>query len=194
MVDISRKARTVEQLERVSDPVATDVVEVARDRVDAAAASAPGAAISLTAPDEAWIEADPLIEAIFDTLLENAIEHNDREPRIDVTITTDDRVVTIAVADNGPGIPEDQRAIVQGRDETELRHGNGLGLWLVKWFVDLHDGTLAIEDNEPRGATVRVSLPRGDTERGVAWSTDVLSPGHIDGPLSVLRSVRGNND
>jgi signal transduction histidine kinase len=36
----------------------------------------------------------------------------------------------------------------------------GLGLWLVKWFVDSYDGELAFDENDPRGSVVVVRLPR----------------------------------
>lgn len=165
VVDISQKARTVEKIEGMAEPVPIDLVAVTDDRIQAAAASVPAAEISLDAPDAVWVEADPLIDAILDNLLENAIEHNDQEPRVEVTIRAEDETVAIEIADNGPGIPTDQRDIVRGADETKLNHGNGLGLWLVKWYVDSHEGALDIADNEPRGTVVTLTLPRADTDR-----------------------------
>jgi len=41
----------------------------------------------------------------------------------------------VRVGDNGSGIPEHERRTLAGADETPLRHGSGVGLWLVYWLV-----------------------------------------------------------
>ena len=189
VVDISQKARTVEQIEGMAEPVPLDIVAVTRERMDAAEASEPASVFTLNAPEEAWVKADPLVDAMLDNLLENAIEHNDREPRVEVTIQADTDVVSITIADNGPGMPDDQRKIVEGPDETELEHGNGLGLWLVKWYIDYHEGTFDIEDNEPRGTRVIVSLPRADSATKDSAPNDGLTNEQWEVARSLSRSI-----
>ncbi|NHN61606.1 MULTISPECIES: ATP-binding protein [Halorussus] len=74
--------------------------------------------------------------------------------------------VSIAVADNGPGIPEqDRTAIGEGR-ETDLEHASGLGLWLTYWVVDNSGGRLRFAENDPRGAVVTLELPRASPDGG----------------------------
>jgi len=98
---------------------------------------------------------------VLKILVENAIEHNDaREPFVRITATADRNTVTVRVTDNGPGIPESERAVLEAGEETKLKHGSGLGLWLANWGVQALSGDLSIEDNDPDGAVVNVSVPR----------------------------------
>jgi len=65
----------------------------------------------------------------------------------------------IAVADNGPGIPDHEYEVLTAGEETALEHGSGLGLWLVYWVVEKSGGELTFEDNDPHGAIVTMTLP-----------------------------------
>ncbi|MFB6296504.1 MAG: sensor histidine kinase [Halobacteriales archaeon] len=66
--------------------------------------------------------------------------------------------VTIEVADNGPGIPEQDRNVLKEGRETALEHGSGLGLWLVYWVIDKSGGVLGFDENDPRGSVVTMEL------------------------------------
>ncbi|THE65756.1 hypothetical protein D8Y22_06205 [Salinadaptatus halalkaliphilus] len=104
------------------------------------------------------------LEYLVTELIENAIEHVDGEtPRLEVTIGGTDRRGRLSVADNGPGIPEDERTAIQEGEESALVHGSGLGLWGVRWVVTLLGGEMQFVENEPRGTVVRIDLPRVDT-------------------------------
>ena len=79
-----------------------------------------------------------------------------------ITLRRRDAHIELCVADDGPGIPEDQRDKVFQRlyraDPSRSSAGNGLGLSLVRAVVLLHDGYCQIVDNAP-GARVILSLP-----------------------------------
>jgi signal transduction histidine kinase len=97
-----------------------------------------------------------------DNLLENAVVHGDSlTPSVSVTVRRreTDGTVDVVVADDGPGIPEQERQVLVDGRETPLEHGSGLGLWLVNWIVSESMGELAFDDNEPRGSVVTISLP-----------------------------------
>lgn len=60
----------------------------------------------------------------------------------------------------------EQKLITDEADITPLYHGSGLGLWLVKIIVEKSGGSLAIDENEPRGSIVTITLQvasAGDT-------------------------------
>jgi len=59
-------------------------------------------------------------------------------------------------------MPPEARAALLGRDgsATGRERGAGLGLAIVRTFVNLHGGTVTVEPREPRGSRVTVSLPR----------------------------------
>lgn len=114
------------------------------------------------------VDVSVTIESVLDELVENAIEHNDQdtpEVTIHVTIQEDEETppptVLITVDDNGPGIPDDERLVIEKGRETPLLHGSGLGLWFVHWVVTLAGGEITISQRSPRGTCVSLTLPRG---------------------------------
>lgn len=72
----------------------------------------------------------------------------------------------IEVADGGPGIPQEMRAIVLEpfvRGETARTmsdtDGFGLGLTIARAIIEAHDGTVTFADGSPEGFVVRIGLP-----------------------------------
>ncbi len=99
-------------------------------------------------------------------LVSNGIEHNDSaEPWVRITVETGDQWVRLTVTDDGPGIPESERKVLEHGTETALEHGSGLGLWLVKWITDSVGGNVSFAEREPRGSmvTMRFATPVDDT-------------------------------
>lgn len=104
--------------------------------------------------------ANGTFRAVVANLLQNAVEHNDtEEPTVSVSITSGTETVSIRVADDGPGFPEGVEIDAyqeDGRGQTD--RGVGIGLYLVEVIVDAVDGSVAVTDNEPRGAVVTIEL------------------------------------
>lgn len=104
--------------------------------------------------------ANSTFRAVIANLLQNAVEHNDtEEPTVSVSVTSGTETVTVRVADDGPGFPEEME--VEARQEGEQNgtdRGIGIGLYLVEVIVGAVGGAVAIADNEPRGAVVTVEL------------------------------------
>jgi len=66
--------------------------------------------------------------------------------------------IALTVADDGPGIPEMERAVVSGETAIDqLNHGQGIGLWFVKWVADRSGGTIEFDD-DAEGAAVTLRL------------------------------------
>lgn len=108
------------------------------------------------------------LELVFRNLIDNASKHHHPEGGwIQVTgEAAADRCV-FRVSDNGPGIPEKFRERVfeifqtlKPRDEVE---GSGMGLALIKRFVERQGGVVKIEDHVAGGTTLVVDLPRSPT-------------------------------
>ena len=79
-----------------------------------------------------------------------------------------DRMLFI-VEDEGTGMPEEARvAILEGSAAAGRDRGAGLGLAIVRSFVNLHGGTVTVEKREPRGTRVTVNLPRNAAMLGAA--------------------------
>jgi PAS domain S-box-containing protein len=107
------------------------------------------------------VRGNELLEAVFRNLLRNAIIHNDKQqPEVQVSTTVDEEMVTVAIADNGPGIPDNQTETVFGKGEKGLDSpGTGIGLYLVQTLLDQYGGDVWVEDNEPEGSVFVVELP-----------------------------------
>ncbi|WP_294538688.1 ATP-binding protein [uncultured Rhodoblastus sp.] len=114
-----------------------------------------------------------LIGQALANLIDNALKYGAPDlpgvkAIIEISATGDDLGVEIAVADRGPGIPEDQRSRVLERfvrlESSRSRPGSGLGLSLAAAVARLHGGHLRLEDFAP-GLRVVLTFPR-DRENG----------------------------
>lgn len=97
---------------------------------------------------------------VFSNVVENAAEHNTNpEPRVRIQVETKGDQARISVADNGPGIHEYERSVLERGRETSLEHGSGLGLWLIKWGSTIAGGEISFEENDPTGSIITVVVP-----------------------------------
>ena len=69
----------------------------------------------------------------------------------------------LTVSDDGPGIPEMERSILEDGEEGPLTHSQGLGLWVVWTVVKQSGGELAISTSEGGGTSVQITLERAPT-------------------------------
>jgi PAS domain S-box-containing protein len=165
LVDLSEEARQIEAL-LGRDPVDDETLALDRivtDLIEDAGETYPGASLSLSTTAEPTVRGDDRLTVALAQLVENAIQHNDGDPHVDVRVGVDDDHATVAVADDGPGIPPDEYAVVTGdREASQLTHTSGLGLWLVRWAVDGCHGTVAFAEREGGGSVVTVELPLAD--------------------------------
>lgn len=101
------------------------------------------------------------VRTALEELVDNAREHAmDDHSVVTLGAAEDaDGTLRLSVADRGDGIPEMEREVILDGEERPLKHGSGLGLWLVKWLVRPLGGTVSIEDNEPTGAVVSLVFP-----------------------------------
>ena len=100
-------------------------------------------------------------------LVGNAITYAPEHSEIEVTAAPDATAVEIAVADRGPGIPDEDLTRVFERfyrvDKSRARDpgGTGLGLAIVKHLVEMHGGSVRAENRPEGGACFILTLPRG---------------------------------
>ena len=166
---LSREAselyRTVEL--SVPDDAHVDCVPLIRSVAGQFGREYPDAVISLDLPETLSVAATDRLEVALTSLVENAIEHNDGDvARVWIEADVDtEKWCCITVADDGPGIPPVERNVVTGETEiSDLDHGSGLGLWLVKWTVESFGGEIHFEDRSGGGSRVRLQLRRWHDE------------------------------
>jgi PAS domain S-box-containing protein len=166
LIGTAERAREIESMmgvERDGDvtPLQSTVGRVVEDVTD----EYPDVEFTTALPDEAIADVDArTLETVLFNVVENGAEHNDADnPIVVISADYDDGTIHIAVSDNGPGIPDHERTVLDEGDEDQLQHGSGLGLWAVHWGITQMGGSFEITDNDPRGTTVTISVPATST-------------------------------
>ena len=67
--------------------------------------------------------------------------------------------IELSVADDGPGIPESELAVLESGSEDQQAHATSLGLWSASWALQTMGGDLSFGTSDLGGAVVRVELP-----------------------------------
>jgi len=163
----AKEREIIDMLVGIDDVVRLDLADLVTDTVAAFRRSYPAASVSVVAPDAVEAVALPGFRRALYELLENAAEHAETDPVIEVQVQPSDDHVRIRIEDNAPPIPGNEFEPLFGeRESNELYHGTGLGLWLVYWVVDLSGGDIEFEclenrdDGDDSGNVITVSLPR----------------------------------
>jgi signal transduction histidine kinase len=163
--------RTVEEVKHVARRTgdapaggAVDLGACLEASVEAVRESHPDVDVSVgPVPSDLTVRADERLPRVVTHLLENAVVHaRDDSPAVDVTATGSR--VRISVTDDGPGLPERQRTLLETGDIEEFDDPRtGFGLNLVRLLVEGYGGTIetAVEGT---GTTVSVVLARGRSE------------------------------
>ena len=160
VVAISEKLRVIEDASPGTPTGRIDLV----DAVHEAAADVDDSDVTVTVetPSKSWIRADRSVEYPIREVFENAVTHNDESSRrVDARIKENGTTTCLEVRDNGPGIPDDERAVLRAEEETPLSHASSIGLWLVKWMCETQGGTVGFETSDD-GTTVRLRFESAD--------------------------------
>src|SRR5262249_13045713 len=104
-----------------------------------------------------------LLFQVFSNLLSNAIKYSPGGGPVTVDAHTEGGEVVVVVEDHGIGIPEKDRdrlfaRYARGSNVSGIV-GTGIGLYLVKMVIDLHQGGVAVESREGEGSRFTVRLP-----------------------------------
>jgi two-component system phosphate regulon sensor histidine kinase PhoR len=121
------------------------------------------------------IEVDrTLISEVLLNLVENAIKYSEMGGFITITSQETNGRVMVEIADNGSGIPQEEipkvfNKFYRGNDnKTRQVTGTGLGLYLVKYFIELHGGNVFITSELGKGTKVSFDLPLESQEENYA--------------------------
>lgn len=135
---------------------------------------------SLLGLESAWIEKDiefdvelddvvyngneGLMRNVWDNLIGNAIKFSPKGGEVRLRLTEDDDVISFAVEDRGPGIPDEAKRRIFDKfyqhDDSRKQEGHGLGLALAKQIVTIYGGKIWAEDNPGGGSRFVVELKK----------------------------------
>lgn len=101
------------------------------------------------------------LRQVFLNILDNAAKHGGEGKRIDAEIACENDYVVVRIRDYGPGIPEDELPLVKKKfyKGSSKARGTGIGLAVCDEIVEMHGGSLTLENAEGGGTLVTVALP-----------------------------------
>ena len=111
------------------------------------------------------ISCDPKrLRQVFLNILDNAAKHGGEGKRIDASISYEEDAVVVRIRDYGPGIPEDEIPLVKKKfyKGSSKARGTGIGLAVCDEIVEMHGGTLTLENAQGGGTLVTVRLPSAE--------------------------------
>lgn len=140
-----------------------DIYETLTESVQMAASKARDTEVPIRIkcdPQIGEIAADQKrITQVIVNLLSNALRHTERGDTITVTAERAEDLVRLTVADTGKGMNFEAQAHAFDSFQSGDRRGAGLGLALVRSFVEMHGGWVALKSEPGRGVTVTCHLP-----------------------------------
>lgn len=105
-----------------------------------------------------------LLKQLMTILFDNAIKYTEDDGQVTLTVRTNDRHLYITVADNGPGIADEDKKKIFDRfyrvdkARTRQKGGFGLGLSLAQQIVLALKETIIVKDNQPKGTIFEVKI------------------------------------
>jgi PAS domain S-box-containing protein len=159
LLNLSETAQQIEQNRDLSDELAPlDIVPVIERVTSECKMRYADGSITVATPETAVAETLPRVETALFELIDNAAKHGGDPASVDVEVGVTDLRIVVRVSDNGPGLPNTERAVLDTGEETPLAHGQGLGLWLSYWIVTSVDGEIEVVEYE-QGTTIEIRLP-----------------------------------
>jgi len=113
-----------------------------------------------------WVEGDKfMLQMALSNLVENAAKYAPKQTLIKVRLYESGHLLKWQVADEGPGIPLEERERIFlkfyriGNENTRKAKGSGLGLFLTRKIMEQHGASILVKDNTPTGACFEVTWP-----------------------------------
>jgi signal transduction histidine kinase len=147
-----------------------DATELLVERAETWLPTADRAGVRLSAPESVCPVPLALPETelkqVLDVAIDNAIKYAGRGAHVRLECEAGAGHGRVAIADDGPGLPEPDRAVATTRfwraTRDHARTGSGLGLAIAERLVTARGGTLSVLANQPRGLVVELTVPLTD--------------------------------
>ncbi|MEP7035921.1 MAG: ATP-binding protein [Dermatophilaceae bacterium] len=192
VVDLSR----LQIADTLHEPLRVDVGDVVAEAVEQSALLAESRDVEIVtslAPGVEVIGDAELLTTGIRNLVANAVNYSASGTRVAVSVRTHERIVEIAVADQGRGIPESEQTRIFERfyrvDAARSREtgGTGLGLAIVKHICANHGGEVTVWSEQGHGSTFTMRLPAAPSSRTSEQEAPGIPAGAPDAPAPGLR-------
>jgi len=124
-----------------------------------------GRQLASTIEPDIYLNADKMSwVSILQNLLENAIKCSPHNSTITIDLTKTNNTIKLSISDEGKGIADEEKPNIFKKfyrienEETRKSKGTGLGLYIVKYLVEKHNGHISVKDNTPTGSIFEVTL------------------------------------
>ncbi len=104
-----------------------------------------------------------LIKEVFINIIDNSIKYCPNGSILEIVSSDAKDAVCITFSDNGPGVSEKEHSVVfekfyRSKNNSLNKKGTGLGLYLVRYFIEIHDGTVEMQSVENKGTSFKIML------------------------------------
>lgn len=133
-----------------------------------------------------------LISKVLSNLIDNAIKYSPDHTLIQIQTREVDSYIEISIADQGIGIPDEELQNLFSRfyriknDTTQKVKGTGLGLYLSKYFIEAHRGSIEVESEPGKGTRFIIRLPIALSE------SEIIQPGLKIAPIAESNKENAN--
>lgn len=167
VVRLGNTARNIEAILEEESGGSVDVARVVESELDRLRAEYPTASFSTDLPEDVSIAVNELFTFVVRNLLETAYEKAGAVSTLHVAVRVASlrrNTFSIQLRADGIGVDDWETSVVVEPTETDLRHDDGLDLWLVKWFTDHYGETIDLQSDDSRGDAVRLELLADEIE------------------------------
>lgn len=159
LYELAEQARRLEEALDDSEGTSVELTALIQHKIDQTLDDGADADVDCRYETTATVTDPNRLGIALEQVLRNAIDHHPGTPHVEITTrTTDDGVVEVVVADDGEGLPPRERRVLDEREETQLQHSRGMGLWLSTWAIEATGGSLDVTSSSD-GTTVIIRLP-----------------------------------
>lgn len=173
-LSIDRATQMIEQLlelarlqSGITDMQPVDLYDVLNETVQDLYPLAKRTNVQFTLPEKAPYRINGnhhALSIMLKNVIDNAIKFSPPDTNIEILFREDKHHIVLTIADAGIGISGKEKDKIFERfyrvKKSSQYSGSGLGLSIVKWVSDLHEGNIRLEDNEPQGLRFELCFPR----------------------------------
>lgn len=162
LLDHSEKANLMEEVIDTDERYEIELTETVERVVRCHSDAHPEATITADIPTDATVSAHPRLETAISELLENAIEHAAADPKVQIWTEESDEFLILFIEDESGGLADHEIDVLVRGAESDLEHGSGVGLWLVRWIVG-YSGAELISYRTESGSLMGIKFQSGES-------------------------------
>jgi PAS domain S-box-containing protein len=184
LLDHTEKARLAEEVIGTEDQYETDLAITVEEVKATVSDEYPDATIEVDVPDDTSVTAIAELDSAIEELLVNAIDHAPEDSDAYVTVWADrtDEFLTLFVEDESGGLADHEIDVLREGAESDLEHGSGVGLWLIRWIVEYSNADM-IAHRTDNGTLMGIRFPHASNDASESGDIDdspfTRAPSHV---------------